>query len=1188
MGFDEIARLAARLVRGDEATLSLGADGAQVIRGAFGPDALRRLGQDDRLSRLVASRGTTTERLARPDLPPVEFLGVPLLDGGSPLGTLGVSATGPRAWSEDDLRGLEDLASCVAEAVASRGVRETAEAHSGLRDAVDAILSGAATFEEGIGPLLSTVARSLGFDVGEFWYPDPDSGELRRHDRDIPVGPWAEAFAAWSRGYAIRPGEGLVGQVWASCEPACAEIGQASNFCRADEAAAGMQTAVGFPILGNSQPLGVMTFLTSRAFRADDATVRTLRGLGRQIGEFLVRCGQRAAIAGLKGHLEAVLDAASQVSIIATDSRGGITMFNAGAERMLGYAREEMIGLRTPESLHLPEELAAHAARISREIGVEVSGFDALVERARRRRYDEREWTYVTKGGDYLAVSLVVTAMRDVQGQITGYLGIAKDITRSKRAERELRKFAALVENCGDIIAILETDGRLTHLNQSGREMIGMPDDQIGPVRMSDLLAAGHQSLFWSEAIPAVMGGGRWSGELALRVMSGGPPIECEGELFPVLDPMGNGPIGLGLILRDLRPRRSAEAKILESELRFRNSFDHAPIGMALVGPDGRWLEVNRSLCSIVGYSEEELLSLDFQAITHADDLAADLDHVRRLVAGEVRSYQMEKRYIHKDGHEVWVVLAVSLIRDAGGSPLYFVSQIDDITRRKWAGASLIRAKEDAESSHRAKAAFLANMSHEVRTPMTAVLGYADLLLDPTLLPAERDEAVLAIRRNGSHLLRILDDVLDLSKIEAGRMELERVPYSPWVLIQEVASLMRARAKEGGIRLATVASGELPAIATLDPTRLRQVVINLVSNALKFTPPGGNVEVRLSARRPRGDRGATLTLVVEDTGIGMSADQVDQLFVPFQQADTSTMRKFGGTGLGLSICRRLVEAMGGRIEVETAPGRGSRFTVELPLALPARATWHRPDGPECEPTPSKRTRAELPAFSGHVLVVEDSREIRRIVTHVLGRMGLKTSEAENGRLGVERARAGDFNLVFMDMQMPELDGYGATAELRREGFRTPIVAMTAHAMASDRQLCLDAGCDDYLKKPITADALAEVVGKYLLPVDRGVSTAAPIPEGLLRAFAATLPSKVDALRAAVAEGDAPAVAEHAHRLRGVGGMYGHPELTETAASLEDAARAGCPRGTLATLLGDMEKVIEGIGRAACPAAGGPR
>ena len=412
--------------------------------------------------------------------------------------------------------------------------------------------------------------------------------------------------------------------------------------------------------------------------------------------------------------------------------------------------------------------------------------------------------------------------------------------------------------------------------------------------------------------------------------------------------------------------------------------------------------------------------------------------------------------------------------------------------------ALLESTKQAVEDADQAKSVFLAHMSHEIRTPMTAILGYVDLMAMPAQRPEERAEAVQIIRRNGEHLLSVLNDILDMSKIEAGRLLTERVDCNPAELTCDVASLMRPRAAEKGVELKLLFRTPVPRSVQTDPTRLRQILLNLLSNAIKFTARG---EVRVEVTLRRESR--KLQFNVIDTGIGMTPQQCQRLFQPFAQGDHSTTRRFGGTGLGLAISKRLSESLGGAIGVVSEPGKGSDFRITIDTGPIEGVEMIEPDGevrrrrgtrPEPVPAaPNSNANANDGGAGdtgagggGRVLLADDSTDNRVLLKRLLERSGFTVEAVGNGAEAVRRAtwamRSGNrdaFDLILMDMQMPEVDGYEATAQLRRSGYRAPIVALTAHASHADRDKCLDAGCDGYIAKPCELDQLLDCIRAHV-------------------------------------------------------------------------------------------------------------
>ncbi len=387
----------------------------------------------------------------------------------------------------------------------------------------------------------------------------------------------------------------------------------------------------------------------------------------------------------------------------------------------------------------------------------------------------------------------------------------------------------------------------------------------------------------------------------------------------------------------------------------------------------------------------------------------------------------------------------------------------------------LEHARALADQANIAKSAFLANMSHEIRTPMTAILGFADLLADPELPEHERLDGAETIRRQGNHLLSIINEILDLSKIEAGKLSVERIACSPSELVEEVRDLLMPRATEKRVALSHVCDASLPKVVMSDPTRLRQILINLVGNAIKFAP-GGRVHLVARGVERRGQR--LVEFEVRDTGIGMTPEQIAMIFRPFSQADVSTTRRFGGTGLGLAISGRLATMLGGDLTVTSERGKGSVFTlrVDAGIATNSRAV----SSADRVRKQSDASPAEWALCGVKIVLAEDSPDSQRLLAHHLTKVGASVTIASNGREAVDRVReAPTCDLVLMDIQMPEMDGLQATRAIRELGYRGPIVALTANAMVGDREACLAAGCTEYATKPIAARALVEVCAQQI-------------------------------------------------------------------------------------------------------------
>ena len=429
-----------------------------------------------------------------------------------------------------------------------------------------------------------------------------------------------------------------------------------------------------------------------------------------------------------------------------------------------------------------------------------------------------------------------------------------------------------------------------------------------------------------------------------------------------------------------------------------------------------------------------------------------------------------------------WIALWGRVYTNVQGKTIRMAGLIRDITAAKTAALELQNAKLAAEDANREKSYFLANMSHEIRTPLGAIIGFSDLLLESKISSEEHDHYLQIINRNGKNLTALIDDILDLSKVEAGFLEIERAEVSVPDLVEGVTSLLNAKAAAKGLSLSVRCMGPIPARVITDPIRLRQILINVIGNAIKFTKEG-SVAVCLSLAPPPPGRPPRLIFTITDSGPGIAQNALDSLFLPFTQADSSMSRRFGGTGLGLALSRRLARAMGGDLILSaTSVGEGSTFMLLLPVKpVQEDATILDPirkglSAARDELMSATKSRQPLCLQGLKILLADDSPDNRLLIKRMLSKAGAEIVLADDGISAVDKASQQDFDIVLMDMQMPRLDGYEATRELRRAGFGGPIIALTAHAMRHDRAKCMDAGCSEYLAKPINAGELYKTIG----------------------------------------------------------------------------------------------------------------
>jgi PAS domain S-box-containing protein len=515
-------------------------------------------------------------------------------------------------------------------------------------------------------------------------------------------------------------------------------------------------------------------------------------------------------------------------------------------------------------------------------------------------------------------------------------------------------------------------------------------------------------------------------------------------------------------------------ARVSAAQRKFQAAFEHSPIGIALLGPDGRFQEVNLALGPILGCTAAELCVRTLSDVTHPDEVPEP--QLRRL--GEVPAYFVEKRLLRKDGEPVWALLAVSVVPNERGQPAQIIAQVQDVTelrahreRLEQLVATRTReletTKNEAERANQAKSEFLAHVSHEIRSPLHVILAYAQSLArDPELGEAQRSKVDI-VSSSGKHLQTLIEDVLDMSKIEAGHQELANLPFDPWATLVEVHRMFAAEAASKNIELELQRRSEPPAALLGDGAKVKQVLINLTSNALKFTQRGS---IRIQASWSELSSGAIFgEVVVADTGVGISAQDAGRIFQPFEQLEAG--KQAGGTGLGLAISQAQARLMGGDLSVVSTPGAGSTFTFTYVAAGVAKATPST--------TTSTRARVASGAARRKVLIVDDLALNRDILTAFLSDIGFETRTAPDGASALALHAAWQPDLVLIDLRMSGMGGLEAIRRMRAAGSSTAIGALSASALPEDAQLASAFGADFFLTKPFEQSELQDRISRVL-------------------------------------------------------------------------------------------------------------
>ncbi|MCP4113607.1 MAG: response regulator [Desulfobacteraceae bacterium] len=1106
-------------------------------------------------------------------------------------------------------------------------------------------------------------------------------------------------------------------------------------------------------------------------------------------GEKLLRRFQTA-----NAQRKAVLNSASEISIIATDKESVIIVFNTGAENLLEYTAEEMIGKQTPEIFHSETELITRSKKLSAEYGRKIEVPRLLFEYAIQGRSEPEEWIYIKKDGTLFPANMSITALKDAEGTVNGFLCIAIDITERKQSEQALRKAHNELE-----MRVRERTAELAKANweleseirerKQAEEALRASEQQLAGIinAVTDRMSMIDKdfNIVWANDIAKKWFGQDIIGKKCYAAYRGQEKIcdECivsktfaDGKIHE-FETEAVGTDGKKMIFwcttsvtawdkdgrpklvvenaRNITARKLMEEALRDSEKKYRGIFENATEGIFQSTPKGRMVTVNPAFARIMGYeSPEEIINTVTNTREQFYVEPERQDEVKKLLTEHGFVKNFETRFYRKDGKIIYVSLQAHAVRDEKKKLVYYEGVLEDITQKKRA-EELKMAKESAEAASQAKSDFLANMSHEIRTPMNAIMGLTELALKTDLTDRQKDY-LDKVNTSSRSLLRVINDILDFSKIEAGKLDLESTNFNLHDVMDNMSDMFSKKAAEKNIEMVISIADNVPCALVGDPLRLGQVLTNLINNAVKFTNKG-DVVVKVILIKKDKDK-TRLRFTVKDTGIGIPREQLPKLFVSFSQADTSTTRKYGGTGLGLTICKCLAEMMEGEIRAESEPGKGSlfHFTAKLGLQplereqkpiLPKRLhgmkvlvvddnrasreifkemlrafyfdvtsvnsgedalgeleigikdnpyglvlmDWMLPemDGittlrkireyPRMSRTPvimmtafgreEVMQHAERVGVNGflikpikqsllfdtildvfgeepvrplrksaietwevkppdhirgtHVLLAEDNSINRQLASEILENAGMIVESAINGKEAVQAVTRFVYDIVLMDVQMPEMDGYHATAEIRKyeasdpklAAKQIPIVAMTAHAMAGDRDKCLKSGMNDYITKPFEKKELFSVLAKWIpegsenwkletgnwnlepdIETEKSISgvSSSDLPEvlpgfdlksalnrveskkffrKLLKEFAVNHGNAANEIRGALDSGDKESAWRMLHTIKGVAGNFSAKVLHKTALELEMSIK---PVLDYNRLLDNFEKALNQV------------
>jgi len=1075
------------------------------------------------------------------------------------------------------------------------------------------VAAEARSINEVLKGTIDLVCEAMGWPAGHaYTLTSPEASEL------IPTGIWnrnipdhCAAFRETTAQSRFPRGVGLQGKIWESHQPFWLEDIDADRSISRGEIAAqcGLHSAVGFPVVVGGQLRAILEFFIDKPAAKDPDLLRVFGTLGLQIGGVVERQEAEDGLRRSRESLELAMQA-SQAGYFDINEGDGIAFWSPRTREILGMTDPAFrpTSSTLPQLVHpedLPDFLIGLEEFRSRGVPIQVE------VRARHA------------AGHYVWVHIRAVSQKDASGRHVRTIGFMRDVSLRREASRALadseHKFRNLIEGSIQGVVVLR-ESKAVFCNQSYARMLGYEtvnevlDLESLAIHAPDDRAPGEDSM-WKKALRREL-----DGKLLKHRM-----IDKRGRTrwFESVERMiqWEGEPARQLAVMDVTDQEHFEATLRASEERFRLIAENSSDVVLLTDENRIMRYISPAIVRLTGKKAEDLLGREVFELAPLQyrPTGAARERIMREAPLEASIWRMERA----DGSWFWAETVGAMVEGFAGPGLRIVSSTRDVTDRVEREAELNAARdrlkdqaddltilaqnleierERAELANVAKSQFLAMMSHELRTPMTGVLGMADLLL-MSKLTAEQNDLTKLLKRSARILLDLLNDILDFSKIEAGQLEIESIPFRISEVVGDVRDLFAPVASEKGVVLDTRLPGQYADAVLGDPKRLRQVISNLIGNAIKFTERGRIAVAFTERRMPEG--GLVLKFEVTDTGIGIAAEDLARLFQPFVQADISTSRKYGGTGLGLAISKRLVEAMGGGIGVTSEPGNGSTFAFTIQVAEDKSALAQSP--PSVRQRASGRAAVAAIAPPRRILLAEDNETSRFLITTMLTRMGHAVDAVENGAEAVAAAQNKNYDVVLMDMQMPVMDGPEATREIRTltsDRAHMPIIALTADVIADHRAAYFDAGVDAIVGKPVDWAELTEEIERQLalsakparsrpavrkkapsLTKPAAAQNAVPATQAaildeaalgtladtlgentlsnMLETFTANMLKYRDDLTVGLAAGDLTQVKRTAHALKGLCAQFGAPRVSGLAKFIEmDADSIGAAQAVM--------------------------